>query len=128
MRTASLKPAIRVQVPEGATAHATPTRPHEVDFDRLRPTLRQLAFQPGFVACAALCLATLVYIDLAYFGLVSIPPRIGIILLGATVLLPWLILLATGRWIPDGSWIDRAGGLTGLFWMAAACWMVWAVL
>ncbi len=93
-----------------------------------RPPFRQLAFQPGFVAIATLCVASLICFDLAAFDLVSISPRIGVVVLGASVLILWVILLATGRWLPDGSWIDRAGALTGVFWMATACWMIWVIL
>jgi hypothetical protein len=81
--------------------------------------------QPGFVACAALCLATLIDVDVRFLQIASIPPLFQIALPGAAVLQPWLILLATGRWQPEASRVDRAGRFAGAFWMVMPWWLVW---
>jgi hypothetical protein len=39
---------------------------------------------------------------------------------GWTVAAIWLLLGASGRWRPEGSWIDRLGRLLGVVWIAAA--------
>lgn len=38
--------------------------------------------------------------------------------IGVAVASAWLLLLATGRWSPERSWIDRAGRALGGFWIA----------
>jgi hypothetical protein len=39
---------------------------------------------------------------------------------GFTVAAIWLLLVLSGRWRPERSWIDRLGRLLGLVWMACA--------
>ncbi len=38
----------------------------------------------------------------------------------AAVIVAWVVLLASGRWRPEPSWIDRAGRLLGAYWIALA--------
>jgi hypothetical protein len=38
--------------------------------------------------------------------------------IGVAVASSWLLLLATGRWRPERSWIDRVGRVLGWFWIA----------
>lgn len=90
-----------------------------------RPPWRVLACQPGFVASAALCVATIVAVDLSMSGRVSIPLVVEAILPGATVLASWSALIATGRWRPEAGWIDRAGRAVGAFWLATIPWSIW---
>ena len=35
-----------------------------------------------------------------------------------TILGGWLVLILSGRWRPDRSWIDRAGTAIGAMWIA----------
>jgi len=90
-----------------------------------RPSYRLLACQPGFVACAVLCLAVVIEVDLGFLQLVTLPILLRLALPGVAVLFSWLVLLATGRWQPEASWVDRAGRFAGVFWMAATCWLIW---
>jgi hypothetical protein len=92
---------------------------------RPRPPRLVLACQPGFVASVALCVATIVAVDLSMTGSVSIPPVLGMILPGATVLASWSVLIATRRWRPEAGWIDRAGRAVGAFWLATIPWSIW---
>ena len=38
--------------------------------------------------------------------------------IGVAVASSWIVLLASGRWRPERSWIDRAGRVLGWFWIA----------
>ena len=40
-------------------------------------------------------------------------------IIGVAVASSWILLLASGRWRPERSWIDRAGRVLGWFWIAA---------
>jgi hypothetical protein len=42
--------------------------------------------------------------------------------LARAVVVAWVILLLSGRWRSEPSWIDRLGRALGVFWI------VWAVL
>jgi hypothetical protein len=92
-----------------------------------RPPLRNLAFQPGFVASVALCLTAIIIgdTDLTFFELAELPPLIGMLLPGSAVLVSWLILIAARRWHTEASWIDRSGRLVGAFWLATIPWSIW---
>src|SRR4051794_17949500 len=76
---------------------------------RPRPGLRRIIRQPGFVACVALCLSALIVVDGAYFDLVLMPPMIGVLLPGITVLASWIVLRSFRLWEPEAGWIDRLG-------------------
>jgi hypothetical protein len=39
---------------------------------------------------------------------------------GCTVAAIWLLLVLSGRWRPERSWIDRLGRLLGVVWIAVA--------
>jgi hypothetical protein len=39
--------------------------------------------------------------------------------IGVAVASSWMLLLATGRWRPERTWIDRAGRVLGWFWIAS---------
>jgi hypothetical protein len=41
-------------------------------------------------------------------------------LVGIAVLVAWLVLLANGRFRPEPDWVDRAGRVLGVYWMALA--------
>jgi hypothetical protein len=87
---------------------------------RPRPPLRTLIHQPGFAACAAPVAVVLAYLPLALFapsGLAGQVTEIGVQALPvAAVPLAWLSLIATRRWDPEPSWIDRLGRILGVLW------------
>lgn len=39
-------------------------------------------------------------------------------MIGLAVACGWMLLLVSGRWRPERSWIDRAGRVLGWFWIA----------
>jgi hypothetical protein len=88
---------------------------------RPRAPLRSLILQPGFSACAAVLAvfaASLPFVLIASDGLVGQGIEIGSqILLVAVVPLVWVTLIATRRWNPEPSWIDRFGRVLGVLWM-----------
>ena len=46
-------------------------------------------------------------------------------MIGVAVGSSWILLLVSGRWRPEPSWIDRAGRVLGWFWIAIlplTCW------
>jgi hypothetical protein len=95
---------------------------------RPRPPVRRLACQPGFAASLALCLVVVIAmidVDLTFFDVGSFPPLLMMVLPGAAVLASWSILVATGRWHLEPSWVDRAGCLVGAFWLATIPWSIW---
>lgn len=109
---------------------------------RPRPALRRLARQPGSVAlaCASLSLAAegaMLLVGWAatpgFNRLLAAPPtpgytrvfpprealltyRIGYI--GMTIAASWLVLVVSGRWRAEATWIDRAGLGLGACWIA----------
>ena len=87
---------------------------------RPRAPLRSLIRQPGFAACATQCavfLASMPFTLLAASGLAG-----QVILVGGRVAaiaaapLAWVSLIATRRWFPEPSWIDRFGRILGALW------------
>lgn len=108
---------------------------------RPRPPLRRLARQPGMVATAAAS------VGLAIFGIDSIVLAAlsaalvvhdwswrvfleqlsisadliadGFPMPGVAVAAAWLTLALGGRWRTEPSWIDRAGRLAGVGWLAS---------
>ena len=91
-----------------------------------RPALRQIAVQPGEVACGSALLATVFFSILVGFILVIGPPAllepdtdswalhrtllilVGPPLIGFTVLGAWSTLLLGGHFRTEPSWMDRA--------------------
>jgi hypothetical protein len=92
---------------------------------RPRPPWRQVACQPGFVACVALCATAAIDFELTSLHAVSLPLMLEMALPGLAVLASWLVLLAARRWQPEASWIDRTGRLAGAFWLATIPWSIW---
>jgi hypothetical protein len=45
--------------------------------------------------------------------------------IGVAVAASWLLLLTTGRWRPERSWIDRAGRVLGWFWIVCLPFTSW---
>ena len=91
---------------------------------RPRTPLRSLICQPGFAACAAPCavfLASLPFALVAYSGLAGRVIADGSrVVLVAAAPLAWVSLIATRRWCPERSWIDRLGRILGALWMVSA--------
>ncbi len=88
-----------------------------------RPSRRRLSRQPGGAACAAATAALgaggLVALSLTLFRSIPISSRdeqlwpiveAGV---GPAVAAAWVVLLVTGRWRSERSWIDRAGRVCG---------------
>ena len=91
---------------------------------RPRPPLRSMMAQPGFLACAApvaVFLCSLPLYALAPSGLGQRVIDIGAqVLLVAAVPLAWVCLIATHRWEPEPTWLDRLGRILGALWMVTA--------
>jgi hypothetical protein len=87
---------------------------------RPRPPLRTLVHQPGFAACAAPVAVVLAALPLAFFTPSGLAEQViaigGQALSVAAVPLAWLSLIATRRWAPEPSWIDRLGRILGVLW------------
>lgn len=87
---------------------------------RPRPRLRTLIHQPGFAACAALLASVLVALPLyicTHSGPAGEFVAAGSKMLFAVVVpAAWIFLLATHRWGPEPSWIDRLGRTLGMLW------------
>ena len=88
---------------------------------RPRPALRSLNCQPGFVACAAPVIIVLAFMPLVLLPLSGLAGQV--IEFGAQVLLvvagplAWVFLVATRRWNPEPSWIDRLSRVLGVLGM-----------
>jgi hypothetical protein len=101
-----------------------------------RPRRRRLMIQPGFVACLASLVSLLLEVGCGvFFRMVhtfapdekfvydaSVFWRWGVSAPPAFVVGAWSGLWLSGRWAPEGSWIDRAGRALGLFWAAGWAW------
>jgi hypothetical protein len=91
---------------------------------RPRAPLRSLIRQPGFAVCAAPCavaLATAPFAVLGASGLAWQVINVGVrVVLVAAAPLAWVSLIATRRWCPEPSWIDRFGRILGALWMVSA--------
>jgi hypothetical protein len=93
---------------------------------RPRPTIGRLVCQPGFLACAAVCLCGLIIVDVNFLRIDIATPPVLASLPGATVLASWVALGVAGRWRPEASWVDRAGRFVGSVWIAALPWFIWS--
>ncbi len=90
---------------------------------RPRAPLRSLICQPGFAACAPPCAVFLASLPFAFLGVPGPAGRIIVIslrvLVTAVAPLAWVCLIATRRWYPEPSWIDRFGRLLAALWMVS---------
>jgi hypothetical protein len=97
-----------------------------------RPSRRRLFRQPGMVACTAAVLGTVIFLlkvflnkfflywdnsgmqrlDAVWF--VRLP------LNGEIVAVTWIVLILSGFWRSEPSWIDRAGRALGVYWILTA--------
>ena len=88
---------------------------------RPRPTLRALIRQPGFAACAAPVAFFLVSLPLVLFAPSGLAGEVisngGQVLSAVAAPLAWVSLVATRRWDPEPSWVDRFGRILGALWM-----------
>jgi hypothetical protein len=91
-----------------------------------RPGFRRLMRQPGTVAC--LIVAIVIAVKALYCGVIgAVAPPIKpnwfetLALqsgsFGAAVCVAWLMLLLSGRRLPEPSWIDRLGRALGAYWI-----------
>lgn len=99
------------------------------------PARRYLFRPPGIVACIAVVVASFCMLVFWSHNFVSnrpvidwISPRflraalrhiLGPQPLAASVAAVWITLVVNGRWRPEPSWIDRAGRIVGVYWLAA---------
>jgi len=103
-----------------------------------RPGLPRVFRQPGMAACTATLVflsvfltSTLISLFLSYFaGVVNSTHMfmhfnfvvwlliVPLCLVGISVLAVWIVLWSIGAWRPEPSWIDRAGRVLGIYWVA----------
>jgi hypothetical protein len=107
---------------------------------RPRPGITRLFRQPGMAACTATIVnetffvaMTIISLFISYFAQ-FVPQRhmfyqvnimiwlwvFPICLMGITVSAVWIVLWMTGAWRAERSWIDRAGTLLGIYWVASS--------
>jgi hypothetical protein len=79
-----------------------------------RPPWATLVRQPGWCAC----LGSILGVMLGYAEGVLFEKPVPSIIVPATVLLAWVVLAVSRQWQPERSWIDRAGRLVGVCWIA----------
>ncbi len=92
-----------------------------------RPGRRILTRQPGAVACGAVIAALAVEKIPNLLALVSViysgepwwwvPWTVEGPFEGLAVFIAWLLLLGSGRWKHEKSWIDDVGQILGIFWI-----------
>lgn len=78
-----------------------------------RPPLRAFSRQSGFVACMTVIVATLVIVDLGWFGKIRLS---ALKMLGVSLVLLWPILQLP-PWRAEPSWVDRLGRAVGVGWI-----------
>jgi len=100
-----------------------------------RPPLRRVARQPGFAACCAVAMAIALvgsmnfallsnsYAPAAPLGVRVHDTLVSVLAFGhgqcgAAVAAVWLTLTLTCGWRPRPDWLDRAGRILGIFWIA----------
>jgi hypothetical protein len=88
---------------------------------RPRAALRSMISQPGFAACVTPVIVVLAATPLSLLPLSGLPGQaIEIMVQVALVVAPpltWVFLIATRRWNPEPSWIDRLGRVLGVLGM-----------
>ena len=101
--------------------------------------VRRLARRPGYVACGAVLVSLVL-------GMVLVEPLTSALGLvrqrqyvweemelalaaqaGVGVATGWLVLALAGMWRPEPHWIDRAGRVVGVLWIALAMGMGFVV-
>jgi hypothetical protein len=97
-----------------------------------RPPLRRVASQPGFVACCAVAMVIVLFGSMNFVTSkaihyvpiwIKVHHYLGLTLnfhhgQCAAAAAAWLTLALTGRWRPRPDWLDRAGRVLGIFWIA----------
>ena len=78
-----------------------------------RPPWGGLVKQPGFWGCVAPLAAICVLIGWPQYGV-----DVHRAVVGASVVVAWLALAISRRWRAEASWIDRAGRVVGVLWLA----------
>lgn len=89
-----------------------------------RPAPSDLLCRPGFSACAAALLGTLLIPAGWWYFQYEVPFE----LVPASVAIAWTLLVATGRWHPERSWVDRAGRAFGYGWLSMLPLLAWMEL
>jgi hypothetical protein len=88
---------------------------------RPRAALRSIISQPGFAACATPVIVVLAGTALSLLPLSGLSGQaieiMGQIALVVAPPLTWVFLIATRRWKPEPSWIDRLGRVLGVLGM-----------
>ena len=92
-----------------------------VRLKRPRAALRSVVCQPGFAACAAPVAVFFAILPFALFTISGLAGQVieiayQVLIIGAAPL-AWVILIATRKWNPEPSWIDRLGRILGVLWM-----------
>ena len=110
-----------------------------------RPNLRRVSRKPGIAASTVTLvysvLSSLEYLVFLWFshafvrgtfddpGSAMLWIRIGmqpIFLVGGAVASLWFVMWMGGTWRADRSWIDRAGRVLGVYWIATSVLFGWA--
>ena len=106
---------------------------------RPRPPMRRVLRQPGLVACVAAASAvvsnTALTLSRVYFKEWAVPGSRHLctswlnehidtdeMSAGAAVLGAWVVLAAARSWASEPNWIDRAGRVVGVGWLALYFW------
>jgi hypothetical protein len=79
-----------------------------------RPSWQALFRQPGWWACSGSVLGVVLAFGVEFVLLFPAPS----VIVPATILVAWLVLGVTRKWKAEPSWIDRAGRLLGVLWLA----------
>lgn len=105
---------------------------------RPRPRLCRLGRQPGFIACVAVSLSSLLDTMMRLVGnraalhgnladaiALRYSESISPWSLGPAVIVTWTCMTLAVGWRPERSWIDRFGRLQGCYWIIAAGFCAW---
>jgi hypothetical protein len=97
-----------------------------------RPSGRRLFRQPGMVACTAAVLGTVIFLlkvflnkFFLYWDNSGVQRLDGVWFVrlplnGEIVAVTWIVLVLSGFWRSEPSWIDRAGRALGVYWILTA--------
>jgi hypothetical protein len=80
-----------------------------------RPLFRELVRQSGFVACLAVIVGWLIFVDLRWLAIIG---NSRVLVQGPFLLLLWPVL-GMPPWHSEASWIDRLGRAVGWGWIVA---------
>jgi hypothetical protein len=105
-----------------------------------RPGLRRLLRQPGMVASSATVIATGLFVMkvlfseyyLARTGTVMSRPLHWLWMMrlpwnGEVVAVAWILLWLGGSWHSEPTWIDRAGRVLGVYWVASGVFFAYVL-